>query len=208
MRTLSRQKVVNGRNNPRQKTKSRASSSTFHNSSSSSSSSPSSSLRASRCSRDLQARARASRATNTEPSTSPQSSSRISTPSAERPLKTTNSLTASRSTTSAPQLPSGGISPVARRGCRRRNGFMLSRRSFCSASSLSGGSLFQVPQLDVEINNGRITTIRQINMPLPNDSRIDLTILAVSTASPIPSIPQNVSSGEDETNLNPASSPN
>ncbi|QHN98771.1 uncharacterized protein DS421_13g392350 [Arachis hypogaea] len=62
--------------------------------------------------------------------------------------------------------------------------------------------------VDVEINNGRITTIRQINMPLPNDSRIDLTILAVSTASPIPSIPQNVSSGEDETNLNPASSPN
>ncbi|RYR70308.1 hypothetical protein Ahy_A03g016814 [Arachis hypogaea] len=210
MRTLSRQKVVNGRNNPSQKTKSRASSSTFialHPPSSSSSSS-SSSLRASRCSRDLQARARASRATNTEPSTSPQNSSRISTPSAERPLKTTNSLTASRSTTSAPQLPSGGISPVARRACRRRNGSMLSPRSFCSASSLSGGSLFQVPQLDVEINNGRITTIRQINMPLPNDSRIDLTILAVSTASPIPSIPQNVSSGEDETNLNPASSPN
>ncbi|XP_020973472.1 uncharacterized protein LOC110269894 isoform X1 [Arachis ipaensis] len=67
---------------------------------------------------------------------------------------------------------------------------------------------FSFPAVDVEINNGRITTIRQINMPLPNDSRIDLTILAVSTASPIPSIPQNVSSGEDETNLNPASSPN
>ncbi|MED6196879.1 hypothetical protein PIB30_051415 [Stylosanthes scabra] len=67
---------------------------------------------------------------------------------------------------------------------------------------------FSFPAVDVEIDNGRITAIRQINMPLPNDTRIDLTILAVSTASPIPSIPhQNVSFGEDETNLNPASSP-
>lgn len=58
----------------------------------------------------------------------------------------------------------------------------------------------------LKIKDGRITSIRQIEVPLPNETRIDLTILAVAASSPIPSIPQNLS-GEDETYLRPASSP-
>lgn len=59
--------------------------------------------------------------------------------------------------------------------------------------------------MDVEIKDGRITTIRQIS--IPNDTRIDLTILAVAALSPIPSIHQDLSN-DDETYLAPASSPN
>ncbi|TKY67282.1 hypothetical protein E2542_SST10174 [Spatholobus suberectus] len=57
--------------------------------------------------------------------------------------------------------------------------------------------------VDVEIKDGRITTIRQIHTPLPNNTRVDLTILAVAASSPIPANnPQNLS-GEDETFLQP-----
>ncbi|CAJ1979382.1 unnamed protein product [Sphenostylis stenocarpa] len=63
--------------------------------------------------------------------------------------------------------------------------------------------------VDVEIKDGRITGIRQIHTPLTNNPRIDLTILAVAASSPIPANnPQNLSGGEDETYLPPASSPN
>lgn len=59
----------------------------------------------------------------------------------------------------------------------------------------------------MEIKDGRITAIRQIHAPLPNNTRIDLTMLAVAASSPIPANnPQNLS-GEDETFLHPASSP-
>lgn len=60
----------------------------------------------------------------------------------------------------------------------------------------------------MEIKDGRITTIRQIDTPLANDhTRIDLTILAVAASSPMPSIHQDLS-GEDEMYLPPANSPN
>lgn len=62
--------------------------------------------------------------------------------------------------------------------------------------------------VDVEIKDGRITTIRQIHTSLPNNTRIDLTVLAVAASSPIPANnPQNLS-GEDGTYLQPVSSPN
>ncbi|KAK7404646.1 hypothetical protein VNO78_05601 [Psophocarpus tetragonolobus] len=62
--------------------------------------------------------------------------------------------------------------------------------------------------VDVEIKDGRITTIRQIHTPFPKNTRFDLTILAVAASSPIPANnPQNLS-GEDETYLQPESSPN
>ncbi|RDX83183.1 hypothetical protein CR513_35933, partial [Mucuna pruriens] len=61
--------------------------------------------------------------------------------------------------------------------------------------------------VDVEIKDGRITAIRQIHTPLPNNTRIDLTVLAVAASSPIPANPQNPS-GEDEIYLQPVSSPN
>lgn len=60
----------------------------------------------------------------------------------------------------------------------------------------------------MEIKEGQITAIRQIHAPQPNNTRIDLTVLAVAASSPIPAnYPQNLS-GEDETYLHPASSPN
>lgn len=62
--------------------------------------------------------------------------------------------------------------------------------------------------VDVEIKDGRITAIRQIHTPVPHNTRIDLTILAVAASSPIPANnPQNLS-GEDGTYLQPVSSPN
>ncbi|XP_020214075.1 uncharacterized protein LOC109798277 [Cajanus cajan] len=61
--------------------------------------------------------------------------------------------------------------------------------------------------VDVEVKDGRITAIRQIRAPLPNDTRIDLTVLAVAASSPIPANPQNLS-GDDENYLQPVSSPN
>ncbi|WVZ02585.1 hypothetical protein V8G54_023391 [Vigna mungo] len=65
---------------------------------------------------------------------------------------------------------------------------------------------FSVP-VNVEIKDGTITAIRQIHAPLPNNTRIDLTMLAVAASSPIPANnPQNLS-GVDETFLHPASSP-
>ncbi|QCD88290.1 hypothetical protein DEO72_LG3g2832 [Vigna unguiculata] len=61
--------------------------------------------------------------------------------------------------------------------------------------------------VNLEIKDGRITAIRQIHAPLPNNTRIDLTMLAVAASSPIPANnPPNLS-GEDETYLHPASSP-
>lgn len=63
--------------------------------------------------------------------------------------------------------------------------------------------------VDVEIKDGRITDIRESVIPVPNENRIDITILAAATASsPIPSIPQNLSGEIEETYLIPASSPN
>ncbi|KAG4994262.1 hypothetical protein JHK86_031089 [Glycine max] len=59
--------------------------------------------------------------------------------------------------------------------------------------------------VDVEIKDGRITAIRQIHTPVPHNTRIDLTILAVAASSPIPANnPQNLS-GEDGTYLQPVS---
>ncbi|KAJ1384038.1 hypothetical protein SESBI_42885 [Sesbania bispinosa] len=62
-------------------------------------------------------------------------------------------------------------------------------------------------RVDVEMKDGRITAIRQIDIPLLNETRIDLTILAVAASSPIPSIPQDLLE-EEETYMRPASSPN
>lgn len=56
------------------------------------------------------------------------------------------------------------------------------------------------------VRDGRATAIRQIDTPLPNTTRMDLTILAVS-ATPIPSVPQNLSS-DNETYLHLVSAPN
>ncbi|KAK7262389.1 hypothetical protein RJT34_29961 [Clitoria ternatea] len=64
--------------------------------------------------------------------------------------------------------------------------------------------------VDVEIMDGRITAIRQIQTSSRpnNNTRIDLTILAtVAASSPIPAFLQDLS-GEDETYLEPVSSPN
>ncbi|KAI4334460.1 hypothetical protein L6164_019153 [Bauhinia variegata] len=58
----------------------------------------------------------------------------------------------------------------------------------------------------VLIEDGRITAIRQSNTSILNDTRIDLTILAVS-ATPIPSILQNLSSN-NEPDLHVLSAPN
>ncbi|XP_057449087.1 uncharacterized protein LOC130740471 [Lotus japonicus] len=64
-------------------------------------------------------------------------------------------------------------------------------------------------RVDVEIKDGRITDIRESVIPVPNDNRIDITILAAATASsPFPSIPLNLSGENEETYLIPASSPN
>jgi hypothetical protein len=63
--------------------------------------------------------------------------------------------------------------------------------------------------VDVEIKDGTITTIRPFDTPISNDhTRFDLTILAVAASSPIPSIPQQDLSGDEEIYLPPASSPN
>ncbi|ESW04145.1 hypothetical protein PHAVU_011G070400 [Phaseolus vulgaris] len=56
--------------------------------------------------------------------------------------------------------------------------------------------------------DGRITAIRQIHEQQPNSTRIDLTVLAVAASSPIPANNSQNLSGEDETYLHPASSPN
>ncbi|KAF7823507.1 putative transmembrane protein [Senna tora] len=53
--------------------------------------------------------------------------------------------------------------------------------------------------------DGRTMAISKIVITLPNTTRIDLTILAVS-AMPIPSVPQNLSS-DDETYLDMMSVP-
>ncbi|CAJ2654293.1 unnamed protein product [Trifolium pratense] len=57
--------------------------------------------------------------------------------------------------------------------------------------------------------DGTITTIRPFDAPISNDNtRFDLTILAVAASSPIPSISQQDISGDEEIYLPPASSPN
>ncbi|KAK7262388.1 hypothetical protein RJT34_29960 [Clitoria ternatea] len=64
--------------------------------------------------------------------------------------------------------------------------------------------------VDVEIMDGRITAIRQIQTSSRpnNNTRIDLMILAtVAASSPIPAFLQDPS-GENETYLEPVSSPN
>ncbi|CAI8616502.1 unnamed protein product [Vicia faba] len=61
--------------------------------------------------------------------------------------------------------------------------------------------------VDLEVKDGRITTIRQMDIPISNDhTRFDLTILTVAASPPIASIHQDLS-GEDEMYLPPSNSP-
>ncbi|OMO91403.1 hypothetical protein COLO4_18399 [Corchorus olitorius] len=54
----------------------------------------------------------------------------------------------------------------------------------------------------VEIKDGKIVAIHEVEMPLPlNHSEIEMTILASSATSPIASVPQNLTGNGTETNL-------